>query len=120
MDGILIIAHGSRAKATETTMATIVKMVRAKLPQVAVEIGYGYMEFCEMTIEKGLEKLVNDGATRIKAVPYFLFDGMHIKEDIPGILEKFRAEYPQIAVELAPTLGADERLADILVDRILG
>lgn len=118
MKGILLAAHGSRAKATEIAMEEIAQMVRKRLPEEVIEVGY--MEFCEKTIVGGLEKLVAQGATEIKVVPYFLFEGIHIKQDIPEEIEKFTASNKDVKVTMGKILGVDERLADILVDRIVG
>jgi sirohydrochlorin ferrochelatase len=117
-DGILILAHGSRAKETQNTLNIIVDMVKSKLPDRIIEIGY--MEFSDVNIEKGLKLLVEKGVTNIKVIPYFLFDGIHIKEDIPNEIAEFLKENKNIKVTMLDTLGVDERLADILVDRILG
>jgi sirohydrochlorin ferrochelatase len=63
--------------------------------------------------------LVGKGADEITVIPYFLFDGVHIKEDIPGEIESFRKQYPSVQVTMGRTLGADRRLARILRDRVL-
>lgn len=117
MNGILIIAHGSRANETKITLDRIVNMVRKKIPKVL--IGVGYMEFSDPSIAKGLTQLVEQGVTAIKVVPYFLFEGVHIKDDIPLEIAKFTENRPGVSVTIGSTLGADERLADILVDRIM-
>ncbi|MGL5439255.1 MAG: sirohydrochlorin chelatase [Filifactoraceae bacterium] len=118
MKGILLAAHGSRAKATELAMEEIVDMVRKKLPEEMIEVGY--MEFCEKTIVGGLETLANKGAKEIKVVPYFLFEGIHIRQDIPEEIEKFTSTHPDVKVTMGSILGVDERLADIVADRIIG
>ena len=53
-------------------------------------------------------------------VPYFLFEGIHIQKDIPEEIGEILKKYPGVQVEMGKTLGADERLADILTDRIRG
>lgn len=116
MKGVLIVAHGSRAIETQEAMEKIAAMVRTKLPDEVIEVAY--MEFCEKTIEKGLQLLVDNGAKEINVVPYFLFDGIHIREDIPEELEKFKSTHSDVTITMGKTLGVDERLADILVDRI--
>lgn len=118
MNGILIAAHGSRAKHTIDTLNAIVEMVKSKLPDTCIEIGY--MEFCEPNISDGLKHLTDMGIKSIKVVPYFLFDGIHIREDIPNEINKFLAQssIPDVRIEMGKTLGADERLAEIVVDRI--
>ncbi len=117
MNGVLIVAHGSRAKKTKDTLRAIADMVRNRMPEQLIEIAY--MEFCDVNIEKGLTMLVEKGVTNVKVVPYFLFEGIHIQEDIPQEINKFSEAHPHINITLGNTLGVDNRLADILVDRIL-
>lgn len=116
MKGVLVIAHGSRQTSTEQTLQSVVEMARAKLPGVQIETAF--MEFNKPDIPAALEALVQSGVDEIAAVPYFLFDGIHIHEDIPEALEQFRQEHPGVRLTMGGTLGADSRLADILVDRI--
>ena len=118
MRGVLILAHGSRVEATKKTNNEVVDMVRSKISDMPIQIAY--MEFCEENIEHGINTLVDKGVTEIKAVPYFLFEGIHIKEDIPNEIGEILKDYPNVKLEMGHTLGVDERLADILVDRIKG
>lgn len=115
MKGIMILAHGSRVEATKNTINSVVDMVRGKI-DCPLEIAY--MEFCEENIAHGVKSLVEKGVDEIKVVPYFLFEGIHIKKDIPEELAEALRDYPNVKVEMGRTLGVDERLADILVDRI--
>ena len=116
MNGVLVVAHGSRAKETEDTLEAILKMVRAKLPYAVIELAF--MEFSERTLEKGISALAVCGVREIKIVPYFLFSGVHIKEDIPDMAAECARLYPDIKITMGEPLGVDERLADILVDRM--
>lgn len=116
MNGVLILAHGSRVKSTKDTINAVVDMVRTKMDDMPIEIAY--MEFCEENIEHGIKTLSDKGVDHIKVVPYFLFEGIHIREDIPNEIDEILKSYPGITVEMGNTLGVDERLADILVDRI--
>lgn len=116
MKSVLIAAHGSRRKDTEMAMEKMAEMVRNKLPDNLIEVGY--MEFCAKTIVGGLENLYAKGSREIKVVPYFLFEGIHIKEDIPAEIEKFTNAHQDAVVTMGEILGVDERLAEILVDRI--
>ena len=116
MKGVLVIAHGSRAKETEVVLDSIVSSVKAKLPDIHLECAF--MEFSERTIEKGISALAAKGVTEIKIAPYFLFTGIHIKKDIPHMIAECSAIFPGINIIMGEPLGADDRLADILVDRI--
>ena len=115
---VLIIAHGSRQKSTEKTLEYITERVKTLLPERKIRLAF--MEFGERTIEGELEKLAAEGEKTILAAPYFLFDGMHLRVDIPEVLAKFSGAHPDITAQLCKPLGTDDRLADIMVDRILG
>ena len=117
MKAVLIIAHGSRAKETETSLEAVIDMVKSKLPNTDIECAF--MEFSDRTVDSGIAKLAEKGAKEIKVVPYFLFMGVHMKEDIPEIVAECATKYPHINISIGEHLGVDERLADILVDRIL-
>lgn len=115
MKGILILAHGSREKETEKTFEAVVNMVRDRVEE-PMEIAY--MEFSKKNIASGLQQLVDSGVKEVKVVPYFLFSGIHIREDIPAELDAFSKEHPDVTISMADTLGADPRIAEILLDRI--
>jgi Uncharacterized conserved protein len=114
--GVLVLAHGSRKNETEITMEKIMGYVREELK---IElICAAYMEFRSASMESGLLELMQKGADDIRVVPYFLFEGMHIREDIPQAIASFREKYPEVHVTLGNTLGPDRRLANVLADRI--
>ena len=116
MKGILVVSHGSRQKSTEQTLETVVNLTRRKLPEMMMETAY--MEFGIPNIRGGLDLLLHRGVDEIAVVPYFLFDGIHIREDIPEILEEFEAGNPGVKVSMSKPFGADPRLAEILFDRV--
>lgn len=116
MTGILLLAHGSREGDTEKTMRQITQYVKAALHNEIVE--EAYLQFREKNLEKGLLSLISQGADDIKVIPYFLFEGVHIKEDIPTEIKEFGRHYPNIRITMGNTLGADRRLAEIVVDRV--
>jgi sirohydrochlorin ferrochelatase len=116
MTGILLLAHGSREGDTEKTMRQITHYVTAALQNELLE--EAYLQFRDKNLEKGLLSLIQRGADDIKVIPYFLFEGVHIKEDIPAEIRAFNERYPNVRITLGSTLGADRRLADIVADRV--
>jgi len=117
MKAALILAHGSRENSTEKTLSAVASKVRQILPDVTVR--EAYMQFRESSLTTGLEELAAEGYDEIAVVPYFLFAGVHIKEDIPSEIASFCERYPGVRVSLGQPLGEDERLASLLSDRIL-
>lgn len=116
MDGVLIIAHGSREKQTENTFETVVAMAKKK---VSIPLEIAYMEFSKNNIANGFDTLIAKGVDNIKVVPYFLFSGIHIREDIPNEIAEYLKSHEGITIKMGETLGVDERLADLLAERIL-
>jgi sirohydrochlorin ferrochelatase len=116
MTGILLLAHGSREGDTEATMRQITAYVKELLHNDMVE--EAYLQFRERNLEKGLLSLMSRGADDIKIMPYFLFEGVHIKADIPAEIAAFIKSHPGVTITLGKTLGADKRLAEIVAERV--
>ena len=116
MKGVLIVGHGSRRKETERILESVVEMAGKKLREIPAEIAY--MEFSERNITAGLDALIAQGVDDIVVVPYFLFDGVHIREDIPQMIEEYKSGHPNIKFKMGNPLSADRRLAAILADRV--
>lgn len=116
MQGILVIAHGSRSNETEKNIETITDILKNKFSGMPVVAAYA--EFGEATIEKGIERLIECEVDEILAVPYFLFDGYHVKKGIPEEISRVLEKYPSVKLKFGRVLGSDKRIADILADRI--
>ena len=117
MKAVLIIAHGSRASETEAVLDAIAAMVKESLPDMLIECAF--MGYSERTVEKAVAALASKDVSEIKVIPYFLFMGIHLKEDIPKMISDLTADYPNIKIVMTESLGADRRLAEIVIDKIL-
>ncbi|MEN8904356.1 MAG: CbiX/SirB N-terminal domain-containing protein [Clostridiales bacterium] len=116
MNGILILAHGSREKSTEDTLYKIVKDLKEKITNNVIEVAF--LQFSETNLKVGLDNLKAKGISEIKVIPYFLFDGVHIREDIPKEIEEYLEKNSYMKISLGKTLGYDKRLVDILAERV--
>ncbi|MDK2918952.1 MAG: sirohydrochlorin ferrochelatase [Candidatus Petromonas sp.] len=112
---ILIIGHGSRSKEAQTIFNKIVDHVRNKSEFKLVE--GAHMELCEPSIPETVDKLVEKGANEVIFVPYFLYEGIHIKEDIPDIVNELSQKYNEVQFKMAKPIGAEPVLAEILLTR---
>lgn len=116
MKGILVVAHGSKHESVDDPLVLMVKMLKEKFLECEV-IG-GCIGAGEKSLVKQLDYFRLKGISEIIVVPYFLFRGIHIRRDIPEMLEEYSQTYPEVTIKLGETLGADKRLADILEERI--
>lgn len=116
MKGILILAHGSKRVQTQKILDSLTKKVISKSKINLVESAY--LQFSEKDLKKGIECLLEKGATNIKVMPMFLFDGIHVTQDIPNELEEIKGQYPNVEINLTDHIGDDDRIADIIIDRV--
>lgn len=116
MNGILILAHGSKRVETEKILNSLVNKVKEKSGESLVYPSY--LQFSEQNLEVGIEHLIKSGATAIKVMPMFLFNGVHVTEDIPNELNAIKAKYPGIDIRLTGFIGDDDRIAEIIIDRV--
>ncbi|MCR6544798.1 sirohydrochlorin chelatase [Dehalobacterium formicoaceticum] len=114
---LIIISHGSRSQDAVNAFNQIVELVRAKggFDQVAGAA----MEHNEPTIPQAIAQVTETGVQEIIFAPYFLYEGIHIKEDIPHMLNEIAPDYPDVTFKLAKPLGPESVLADILFERAL-
>jgi precorrin-8X/cobalt-precorrin-8 methylmutase len=120
--GVIILAHGSRGeRGTVEVPETLRRLANGLKPLIPteVEIVGAALQFNRPTLEEAVEILVGHGAQHIVVMPYFLFSGRHITEDIPRIIENLEHRYPGIQFTVTSTLGADELFTGLVAKRIV-
>jgi sirohydrochlorin cobaltochelatase len=114
--GVMLCGHGSRNRRAVDEFAALAERLRGRLPEVPVE--YGYLEFADPVIHRGLEQLRAQGMTRILALPGMLFAAGHAKNDIPSVLNTYAAAHPGLEVTYGRELGVDLKMLRAAGDRI--
>jgi sirohydrochlorin cobaltochelatase len=117
MDGILILAHGSKRQETEEILNSLIEKVKVKTGEEHVYPAF--LQFSEQNLERGIDLLVEKGASSIRIIPMFLFDGIHVTQDIPNELNEIKSKYPDVKIKMSRHIGDDDKLADIIVERII-
>jgi sirohydrochlorin cobaltochelatase len=112
---ILIVSHGSRSNDAVAEFDQVVELVRASV-EFSVVKG-AHMELSRPDIPTAVKEIVDAGASEIVVVPYFLFMGNHIKNDIPEILNRLKPLYPGITITFGKPIGFEPLMADILIKR---
>ncbi|MFQ5438845.1 MAG: sirohydrochlorin chelatase [Paracoccaceae bacterium] len=114
--GVMICGHGSRSQAAVDEFAVLAEKLPSLLPP-DWPVEYGYLEFANPVIRAGLDRLRDQGCSRILAVPGMLFAAMHTKNDIPTVLNTYgRAN--DIDVRYARELGVDARMIAAAGERV--
>ena len=113
---ILLMAHGSRIPEANDVVHEIAGIVKKMTGYDIVEVSF--REQHAPNIQKGIDACVAQGAERILLIPYFLYMGAHVLEDLPAELEEARQRYPGVEMAMGKHLGVHRKLAEIVVDRI--
>ncbi len=113
---ILLMAHGSRIAEANDAVREIAAMVKEMTDFAIVEVSF--REQHRPDIQEGIDACAAQGADRIVLVPYFLYMGAHVREDLPGEMSVAKERYPGIEFIMGRHLGVHRKLAEVVVERI--
>ncbi|AJE02421.1 sirohydrochlorin chelatase [Geobacter pickeringii] len=113
---ILLMAHGSRISEANDAVREIAAMVKEMTGYEIVEISFREQHL--PTIQEGVDACVAKGAERVLLMPYFLFVGAHVQEDLPEEMAEARRRHPNVAFAMGGHLGVHRKLAEVAADRI--
>ncbi len=116
MKALLLIAHGSRRKQSNTEVVLLADALKQKCSEHYPIIHAGFLELALPLIPEAIKKCVEDGATSIIVLPYFLNSGLHVIEDIPTIVNDTEKDYPNVEIKIAPLLGDSALMIDLLIN----
>lgn len=114
--GLIILGHGSKAPEATKTLAAVTQMVKEKSNWERVD--YASLQLSKPDLATAIREQIKAGITRITVLPFLIAVGQHVKVDIPEELSALSEQYPNVEMQLGRPLGADSRLADILIDRL--
>ena len=116
-NAVLIIAHGSKVKETNDIMVAYMDALQKRSPETI--FSSCYLQLMAPDLREAINALYAQGVRRIKAFPFFLFNGNHIKEDIPMELDAILKDYTDLEIDFLSNIGFDEKLVDIILERVL-
>ncbi len=116
-DAVILLGHGSRVPEAGKSMEKVALGLKRKY-------GYSIVEVCYLSrlgphFPEIFDKCVKQGADCVVIIPYFLHEGLHIVLDIPYMIQKTAARFPQVKVVLGKNLGFDDVLVDLVEKRIV-
>ncbi|MFT5218499.1 MAG: sirohydrochlorin cobaltochelatase [Planctomycetota bacterium] len=115
--GVIICGHGSRAKIAEEEFSLLAKGLRSRYPDLKIE--YGFLEYSSPNIHMALDRLLEQGVSKIYAVPGMLFLATHAKNDIPSVLTTYQQAHPGLEIEYGNELGLHDEMIEAFQSRIL-
>ncbi len=116
MRAILYICHGSRVKkGQQAALAFIEKTMETEAAPIQEAC---FLELADPSIAEGVARCIERGATEIVAIPFLLLRAGHANVDIPTELQDVMVNYPDTPVYYGDPIGVDERMVDVLIERL--
>jgi precorrin-8X/cobalt-precorrin-8 methylmutase len=122
--GLILAGHGSEFGSYKENVNELAAIIRKRLPFMIVKSGF--MEISSPSIPDAMSNAVEEGAEKLVIVPVLLANSRHTIEDIPKLLGMKKGqnrgtlsfkEHGEVQVAYCEPIGADRRLAEIIIDR---
>ncbi|HEX2770640.1 MAG TPA: CbiX/SirB N-terminal domain-containing protein [Geobacteraceae bacterium] len=113
---VLMMAHGSRIPEANDAVRDIAAMVKDITGFAIVEVSFREQHL--PNIQQGIDACVARKAERIILMPYFLYMGAHVREDLPEEMAEAKQRYPHVDFVMGSHLGVHGKLAEVVVERI--
>jgi precorrin-2 dehydrogenase/sirohydrochlorin ferrochelatase len=68
-----------------------------------------------LDLENDLRTLLREDVESVTLLPFLLLNGQHAKNDVPRVVARLQAEFPQIPITLLPCLGDWKEFGDMVV-----
>jgi sirohydrochlorin ferrochelatase len=118
--GIIIVDHGSRRDESNKMLEQVAALYGEKFQAESPIVEPAHMEIAEPSIATAYANCVKRGAQRVVVCPFFLGPGKHWTQDIPRLTAEAAAAFPQTSYHVAPTLGIDDLILNLLHKRATG
>ncbi len=112
MKAILIIAHHCILPGAYKGFEGILDKLHHDLPGTRVA------STSLLDLENDLRTLLREDIESVTLLPFLLLNGQHTKNDVPRVVAKLQAEFPQIPITLLPCLGDWMEFADMVVNGV--
>ena len=109
MKAVLIIAHHCILPGAYKGFEEILDKLHHELPGTRVA------STSLLDLENDLRTLLREDVESVTLLPFLLLNGQHAKNDVPRVIAKLQAEFPQIPITLLPCLGDWNEFADMVV-----
>lgn len=116
--GIILVDHGSRLAESNRLIEAVAQAFQHRFVTEFDIVEPAHMELAEPSIATAFSNCVRRGATEIIVLPYFLGPGKHWTTDIPALSAAAATNHPGISFRVAPTLGLDDLILDLLCKRL--
>jgi len=113
-DAVVLVSRGSSDPDANADLYKVARLLADSRGLDLVEPAF--VSLAPPNVAQALERCRRLGAARIAVVPYFLFTGVLV-DRIHDQAAAYAAEHRELHITVGPELGADPRIADLVLER---
>ena len=114
---VILFAHGSSVEGANRGVHELAQRVEAAGPYRYVRAAF--LGLAQPDLARAITEAVTSGARRIIVIPYFLTMGVHLREDLPGLVAAEKRKHPQAEIQVGKSLENHPEMASLILGRIL-
>ncbi|MBF0380969.1 MAG: sirohydrochlorin chelatase [Magnetococcales bacterium] len=113
--GVILLGRGSSDRSANSEVAKMSRWVYETTRHDIVE--YAFTGVTYPRLETMVQRMAKLGMMQVVVLPYYLFTGKLIKR-ITKQVERLQGQYPQVAIAQAGYLGINDRIVEIMDQRL--
>ena len=109
----VLFCHGSRSAAWRVPFEQLADDYHRRFPEQRVRLAF--LELMAPDLPQVLAEEAAAGSVALRIVPLFLAPGAHTSRDLAALVDEARRRWPQLLIEVEPTLLESAALRQALV-----
>lgn len=118
MKSIVLIAHGSRLHSSNDEAKQLADKLAKALGTKYPIVEIAFLELTRPSIAEAIESCIQQGASEVCLMPYFLCAGHPVMRDIPNEIKPLQEKYSHIPFHATAHVGSSKIIADLICDLI--
>lgn len=114
--GILLFGHGSSVEEANRGVHELARQIREMGPYSYVRATF--LELAQPDLCAAIAQAVEAGMRRVIVIPFFLTMGIHLRRDLPNLIEPERRKYPNLEIDVGQSLEGHPLMASIILGRV--
>jgi sirohydrochlorin ferrochelatase len=114
--GILLFAHGSPVEEANDGVRELAAKIEVAGPYNYVRAAF--LDGGEPDLPAAVAQAADAGVDRLIIIPYFLTVGLHLRRDMPKLVDAARAKHPAMKITVGQSLEAHPLMPSLILSRV--
>ena len=114
MRALLLVSHGSRRQQSNEEVNQLCERLVEEMGKSFEVIRSAFLEIASPSIPEGIKQCIEEGASSVTVLPYFLAAGRHVAEDIPSIVTDAIEKHPGVSISITRHIGVSEGMPQLI------